>query len=149
MSYTTFKYSNLQTSVIPQPDKTSADLEANWAAGKPSPIAVGSSTAVWLHRPVVQVKFQVQNTGKVAGGEIPQLYLQHPSSAGEPPSVLKGFSDVLLQPGQSKVVTINLSRYDLSMWDTVGQGWARPKGTIKFSVGQSSRIFKLNGTIPI
>ncbi|KAJ3476612.1 hypothetical protein NLI96_g11043 [Meripilus lineatus] len=149
LSYTTFKYSSVQVSAITHRDNTAADLEAKWAAGKPSPIAVGSSAAIWLHRPAVQVKFQVQNTGKIAGGEIPQLYLHHPSSAGEPPSVLKGFSDVFLQPGQTKTITINLSRYDLSIWDTFGQGWARPKGTITFSVGQSSRIFKLKGTIPI
>ena len=81
--------------------------------------------------------------------QIPQLYLQHPSSAGEPPSILRGFSDVFLQPGQSKTVSIMLSRYDLSIWDTVGQGWARPSGTIKFAVGQSSRKFQLQGTIPL
>ncbi|CAL1705089.1 unnamed protein product [Somion occarium] len=143
LSYTTFKYSGLQVSAVHHSDKTSSKLEANWAVGKPSPIAVGSSAAIWLHRPAVQVKFTVTNTGKIAGGEIPQLYIQHPASAGEPPSVLKGFADVLLKPGQSKTVTINLSRYDLSIWDTVGQGWARPKGTIKFAVGQSSRLFKL------
>ncbi|KAK7681535.1 hypothetical protein QCA50_015267 [Cerrena zonata] len=149
LSYTTFKYSALSVSPLGHSDKTSANLEANWAAGKPTPIAEGSSTAIWLHRPAVQVKFIVTNTGKVAGGEIPQLYLQHPASAGEPPAILKGFSDTFLQPGQSKTVTINLSRYDLSIWDTVGQGWARPKGTIKFTVGQSSRKFLLNGVIPI
>ena len=81
--------------------------------------------------------------------QIPQLYLQHPSSAGEPPAILKGFSDVFLQPGQTKTVTITLSRHDLSIWDTIGQGWVRPKGTIKLVVGQSSRKFLLNGTIPI
>ncbi|KAK7693727.1 hypothetical protein QCA50_003299 [Cerrena zonata] len=149
LSYTTFKFSGLSASPVRHSDRTFADLEANWAAGKPSPISEGSSTAIWLHRPAVEVTFTVTNTGKVTGGEIPQLYLQHPSSAGEPPSILKGFSDVLLRPGQSKTVTIHLSRHDLSIWDTVGQGWARPKGTIKFAIGQSSRKFQLHGTIPI
>ena len=155
-------------STIRQSDRTSADLEAKWAAGKAAPLTVGSSAAIWLHRPVVQVQFDVKNTGKVTGGEvsleelrldkktlmssrlqIPQLYIQHPISAGEPPSLLKGFSDVLLRPGQTKKVTLLLSRYDLSVWDTIGQGWVRPKGIIKFAVGQSSRLFKLFGTIPM
>ena len=80
--------------------------------------------------------------------QIPQLYLHFPSGAGEPPSVLRGFSDVLLEPGESKVVMITLSRYDLSVWDVGAQGWRKPKGAFTFSVGASSRDFRLNGTIP-
>ena len=70
LSYTTFKFSDLSVSVIKHTDKTSLDLEAKWSAGKPAPITVGSSTAIWLHRPAVQVRFSVTNTGKVAGGEV-------------------------------------------------------------------------------
>ena len=81
--------------------------------------------------------------------QIPQLYVHHPASAGEPPSVLKGFTDIRLNKGQTKTVTLALSRYDLSIWDTVAQGWAKPSGTIKFSVGASSRDFRLSGTIPV
>ncbi|KAI0789313.1 beta-glucosidase [Abortiporus biennis] len=149
LSYTKFKFSNLQVSKVSHSDKTSADLEAAWAKGKAAPISVGSSAAIWLHRPAVQVKFDITNTGKVTGGEIPQLYVHHPTSAGEPPNVLKGFTDVLLKPGQTKTVTLALSRYDLSVWNVVQQGWVRPQGTIRFSVGQSSRKFKLSGTVPL
>ena len=81
--------------------------------------------------------------------QIPQLYLHFPSSAGEPPSVLRGFSDVLLYPGQSKTVTLTLSRYDLSIWDSAAQGWRKPAGEFTFSVGASSRDFKLKGSIPL
>jgi beta-glucosidase len=80
--------------------------------------------------------------------QIPQLYIHHPPSAGEPPSVLKGFTNVEVSPGQTAPVSITLSRYDLSVWDVVRQGWAKPEGTITFSVGASSRDFRLNGTIP-
>ena len=108
LSYTTFAYSGLQVRAVHQNDWTSADLEAAWAAGKATPIAVGSTTAAWLHRPLVKVQFEVTNTGKRAGTEIPQLYVHHPASAGEPPSVLKGFADVDVKPGQSKTVTLTL-----------------------------------------
>lgn len=80
--------------------------------------------------------------------QIPQLYIHHPPSAGEPPSVLKGFTNVEISPGQTTSVSITLSRYDLSIWDVVRQGWAKPGGTITFSVGASSRDFRLNGTVP-
>ena len=69
-------------------------------------------------------------------------------SSGEPPSLLKGFTDVELAPGETKPVTIQLSRYDLSIWDTVTQGWRRPEGTIGLSIGASSRDIRLRGAIP-
>ena len=81
--------------------------------------------------------------------QIPQLYVHHPASAGEPPSVLKGFADVFLNKGQRKTVTITLSRYDLSIWDNVAQGWRKPSGKFTFSVGASSRDFRLKGSIPV
>ena len=81
--------------------------------------------------------------------KIPQLYLHHPASANEPPSVLKGFDDVFLHKNQKKTVTITLSRYDLSVWDVVHQGWVKPKGKITFSAGASSRDFRLKGVVPV
>ena len=80
--------------------------------------------------------------------QVAQLYLNHPASAGEPPSILKGFSNVAVAPGQTSSVTINLSRYDLSIWDTMQQGWVRPKGSIGVTVGASSRDPRLQGQIP-
>ncbi|EKM59357.1 glycoside hydrolase family 3 protein [Phanerochaete carnosa HHB-10118-sp] len=149
LSYTTFKYSNVWAAVIPQPDSDSVALEQAWLAGQATPIADGSTTALWLHRPFIKVTFDIQNTGSVAGGEIPQLYIHHPASAGEPPSLLKGFTDIRLNQGETKTVTLTLSRYDLSIWDVVAQGWVKPQGRITFSVGASSRDFRLEGTIPL
>jgi beta-glucosidase len=148
MSYSTFVYSNLNIVAVNDTDNAQADLISNWEAGNPSPTGFGSSTALWLHRPAFQVTFDIQNTGDVSGGEIPQLYLQMPPSAGEPPSILKGFSDVLLEPGESQSVTILLSRHSLSVWDVVSQGWLRPQGTTTVVIGASSRDFRLTGTIP-
>ena len=51
--------------------------------------------------------------------KIPKAYLYFPVRAEEPPSVLCGFTDVDLQPGESKTASITLSRYDLSMWDVL------------------------------
>ncbi|KAG2078523.1 glycoside hydrolase [Suillus decipiens] len=148
LSYTTFEYSNLTITTIDPADSAQMDLIQNWEDGGATPIAEGSTTALWLHMPAYQVTFNVQNTGALYGGEIPQLYIHHPPSVGEPPSVLKGFTNVEVSPGQTAFASITLSRYDLSIWDVVRQGWAKPEGTITFSVGASSRDFRLNGTIP-
>ncbi|KAG6374229.1 glycoside hydrolase superfamily [Boletus reticuloceps] len=149
LSYTTFNYSNLAITPIASTDNPETALIQNWANGGATPIAEGSSTALWLHMPAFQVTFDVANTGSSYGGEIPQLYLHHPTSAMEPPSILKGFTNVELQPGQTCQASITLSRYDLSIWDVVRQGWAKPNGTIDFSVGASSRDFRLSGAIPL
>ncbi|KAF5341514.1 hypothetical protein D9758_012584 [Tetrapyrgos nigripes] len=149
LSYTKFSYSNLRISRASGSDGDQSDLAANWEAGQANPRTVGSSTAFWLHRPAFEVKFDVQNTGDLAGGEIPQLYLHMPSSAGEPPSILRGFTDVVLNAGEKKTVTIHLSRHSLSFWDTGAQGWRRPNGDIGVSIGASSRDFRLTGTIQV
>jgi beta-glucosidase len=148
LSYTTFEYSNLAITEIDPTDYAQTDLVQNWEDGGATPIAVGSTTALWLHMPAYKVTFNVKNTGALYGGEIPQLYIHHPPSAGEPPSVLKGFTNVEVSPGQTTSASITLSRYDLSIWDVVRQGWVKPEGTITFSVGASSRDFRLSGTIP-
>jgi hypothetical protein len=150
LSYTQFKYDKLSIvqNIIPGDPYT--QVEAEWAAITPvvEPSRIGASTALWLHLPAINVTFTVQNTGTVAGTEIPQVYLHFPVNAGEPPSVLRGFTDVELQPGETHYVVIPLSRYDLSYWDVVSQSFMRAKGTYSISVGASSRDFRLNGNIP-
>ena len=169
MSYTEFEYSGLN--VIPVENVGGQDqdgqLEAKWLAGKPGPQGIGSSTALWLHRPAYTVSFMVKNTGQVSGtevrilsflsltrpdwlcGQIPQVYLHFPAGAGEPPSVLRGFTDVELQPGDENIVNVTLSRYDLSVWDVRSQSWMRALGTYSLSVGASSRDFRLEGALPL
>lgn len=72
-----------------------------------------------------------------------------PSGSGEPPSVLRGFTVISLEPREKKRVIITLSRYGLSYWDVAAQGWRRPDGEFTFSVGASSRDFRLHGSIPL
>ncbi|KZT29530.1 glycoside hydrolase family 3 protein [Neolentinus lepideus HHB14362 ss-1] len=148
MSYTTFEYSGLSISTVPNYDSYDTELINNWEAGLPNPLGIGSTTALWLHTPLYVVSFKVTNTGSYYGGEIPQLYVHFPASASEPPSVLKGFTNLNLAPGETQTATITLNRYDLSIWDVVAQGWVKPSDTITFTIGASSRDGRLYGTIP-
>lgn len=93
------------------------------------------------------IKFTVTNTGVFAGYEKPQLYLAYPSSAGEPKRVLRGFEEVELDVGASSSVSFNLSRRDMSVWDTPSQVYVRPTGTFTVYVGASIRDVRLTGTI--
>ncbi|EAU87688.2 extracellular beta-glucosidase [Coprinopsis cinerea okayama7 len=149
LSYTTFEYSGLAVRrIYGAVSSSDGDLVAAWERGEATPQLPGISRAFWLHQPTYEATFTVTNTGPVYGGDIPQLYIHFPDSAGEPPSVLKGFTDTEIGPGESKQVTITLSRYDLSIWDAEKQGWRKPEGTIGVSIARSSRNIKLRGTIP-
>ncbi|ESK85620.1 glycoside hydrolase family 3 protein [Moniliophthora roreri MCA 2997] len=150
LSYTQWKYSDFSISAVDSTDGGDAAKEKAWALGKTtSSTDVGSSAAFWLHRPVFNVTFAVQNTGGRYGADVPQLYLNMPTSSGEPPSILKGFINVAAEPDESKQVSILLSRYDLSIWDVEGQGWKKPEGEIGITIGRSSRDGKLRGRIPL
>ncbi|KAJ7367385.1 glycoside hydrolase family 3 protein [Mycena albidolilacea] len=133
LSYTTFVYSGLSVRGSPR--------------GGQAPTGPGSSLDPWLHDPVITVHFTVKNTGKVAGHEIPQLYVSLPASTNSPPRVLKGFDSVFITPGQTQGVTIQLSRFDVAMWDVVQQRWQVPAGKIGISIGASSRDIRLTGSL--
>jgi hypothetical protein len=95
------------------------------------------------------VGVDIKNTGKVAGKEVAQLYISHEDIADDPVDypvkVLRGFEKVFLEPGESKSVHFNLTRRDLSYWDTLQQNWVMPVRKITITVGASSRDLKLTG----
>mmetsp|Transcript_9552 Transcript_9552/g.18119 ORF Transcript_9552/g.18119 Transcript_9552/m.18119 type:complete len:717 (+) Transcript_9552:36-2186(+) len=93
------------------------------------------------------VSFKLENTGKVVGAEVAQLYLGFPETAGEPPRQLKGFQKVVLQPGETKSVEISLTPRDLSIWDAKTHEFAVVKGEFDVFVGSSSRDLRLLGKL--
>jgi len=80
----------------------------------------------------------VTNTGKMAGTEVVQLYINDPvASRVRPVKELKGVRTVTLGPGESKIVTFLLGEDELQFW-SADQGWHVEAGTIKVWVGGSS-----------
>ena len=117
LSYTTFKYSNLN--LVPGPE----------ALGAP-----------------VTVEFELVNTGKRAGAEVAQVYVQEASpSLPRPLKELKGFKKVLLQPGEKQKVSLILDRNAFAHYDPDKKGWVADKGDYKILVGSSSRDLLLDG----
>src|SRR4029078_8576567 len=89
LSYTTFKYEKLETS------------------------------AATIARDVtITVTVNVINSGKRAGDEVVQLYVQHlDSKIQRPIQELRGFKRVSLQPGEEKSVEIPLNAQSLAYWN--------------------------------
>ncbi|KAK0649421.1 glycoside hydrolase family 3 protein [Cercophora newfieldiana] len=100
-----------------------------------------------LYEVMYTITAEIKNTGTVPGTEIPQLYVQ---LGGEenPWGVLRGFDDVALAPGETKMVKFELTRRDISNWNTTSQNWeiwSKPKFVF---VGSSSNRIRLNATLP-
>ncbi|KAJ8106190.1 hypothetical protein ONZ43_g7148 [Nemania bipapillata] len=97
----------------------------------------------------VEVSVDITNTGSTQGQAVPQLYLSYPNSATVdfPIKVLRGFDKLLLEKGETRTVTFNLTRRDLSYWDVTAQNWVMVvEGEYKFMVGRSSRDLLVSGT---
>jgi len=108
LSYTNFAYSDLK---LP-------DTPLN--AGDPLPASV-----------------TVANTGKVAGDEVVELYLQFPEVSGAPRPALRGFQRVHLDPGVNQKIEFQLNARDLSMVTDLGDIIvAKGKYTVSIGSGQ-------------
>ncbi len=89
----------------------------------------------------------VTNTGDVAGAEVVQLYISDPKCTVERPSKeLKGFAKVFLQPGETKNVTLEISKDDLSYFNADNHEWTVEPGEFKALVGPASDDIKTTAT---
>ena len=97
------------------------------------------------------VSFKVTNTGKAAGAEVAQLYLDFPPIAegNEPPLQLKGFRKVMLSPGESKTIELKLDAHDFSYWSVKAHAWEIVPGVFHVMVGDSSANTPLQATVSI
>jgi beta-glucosidase len=115
LSYTTFEYSNLKL------------VRGTNASG-----------------PIATVEFEITNTGKRAGAEIAQVYVQDvKSSVVRPLKELKGFQKVLLQPGETQNVSVPLDRSAFAFFDADQGAWLVEAGEFKILAGSSVRDIRL------
>jgi beta-glucosidase len=94
-----------------------------------------------------EVSFTIKNTGKRAGSEIAQVYASLPDAAGEPPNRLVGWTKVSLAPGESKQVSVPVSRERLQIFDEPSDSWKLVPGQYVLHVGASSRDLPLQQSI--
>jgi beta-glucosidase len=109
LSYTTFKYENLE---IIAPSTHDADD--------------------------ILVSCKITNTGRREGDEVAQLYVhQETADVVTPGKALKGFLRIHLRPEESKTVTFHLKQSDLAVWN-VNQEWQVEPGNYTVTLGNSS-----------
>lgn len=93
------------------------------------------------------VTFTVKNSGKRAGIETAQVYASLPAAADEPPKRLVGWTKVELGPGESKQVSVPVSREMLSIYDEGSDAWKLVPGKYVIHVGGSSRDLPLEKNV--
>lgn len=116
LSYTTYAYSNVKV------DKTTVD-----ANGK------------------ITVSVDVENTGKMDGSEVVQVYVAYPQASNVPEGLqkqIKGFAKVDLAVGEKKTANIELDVSDFTFWDETTEKQIVPTGEYTIQVGASSRDIK-------
>lgn len=125
LSYTTFKLSHL--SITPQ--------NVDWTAGNPNEN--------------IRAELDVANTGKRAGAEVIQIYVEQPAGNGEPPRQLRAFTKVDLNSGERKHVILELEKRSFSIYDAAAHAWKFPDGTYRIFAGTSSRDLPLHSEVRI
>jgi beta-glucosidase len=84
----------------------------------------------------ITATFTVTNTGKRAGADVPQVYLT--DAAGAKRIRLLGFERVLLEPGESKSVTVTADPRLLARFDGKAGQWRLAGGAYKIVVAKSA-----------
>ena len=91
------------------------------------------------------VSVTVRNTGKCAGAEVVQLYMESPQDGlHRPLRELKGFRKVFLQPGETKTVTFPLTDRSFAVWQ---EGWQVPAGKYTVCIGGLRAEIEKNGDV--
>jgi len=96
------------------------------------------------------VSFTVRNTGKVAGKDVPQVYVGPKGEGGwEAPRRLAGFRKVELAPGASTSVSLTVDPRLVSVFDAKAKTWNTAAGAYEVSVGASSRDLKAKADVAL
>ena len=105
--------------------------------GKPQIAANGDAWTVTV---------DVTNTGRCEGKEIVQLYVgDEKCSVDRPKKELKNFAKVSLKPGETKTVSMDITRQDLKFWDEATHAWKAEPGKFKAYVCASAE--DVRGTV--
>ena len=96
------------------------------------------------------VRFDITNTGPVAGAEVSQLYVSDiECSVPRPKKELKGFAKTHLTPGETKTVEIELDERDFQFFHAGQHKWVAEPGVFELLIGASAADIRLRGSIKL
>ena len=87
----------------------------------------------------IKVSFKLENEGQMAADEVVQLYVTRVDSQVEwPTKELKAFQRVSLNPGETKVVNLEIPLKDLRYWNEATNAWDLEHGKLQLLLGSAS-----------
>ncbi|HEX8554609.1 MAG TPA: glycoside hydrolase family 3 C-terminal domain-containing protein, partial [Sphingomonas sp.] len=95
----------------------------------------------------LSVSFDVVNTGRIAGADVPQMYV---TRAGSPaPMRLAGFTRVMLKPGESRRITLVAEPRVIADYDVKLPGWRIAGGRYRVALARDAadRSMVLDATL--
>ena len=96
------------------------------------------------------VTLKVKNTGARAGAEVVQVYVGQPKCPVERPvRELKAFTKVMLQPGETREVTVQLPREAFAFWHPEKSAWTVDPAAFVVEAGSSSRELPLRAELKL
>ena len=115
----------------------------NFVVSKPQ-----TDKKIYTKDDTINMTFTVQNSGKVAGAEVAQVYItQKNAPVLRPAKELKGFKKVFLKAGEQQTVSISVKVKDMAYYDEKASDWKIDAGEFALNLATSSRDVKF--TIPI
>ncbi|MES1200052.1 MAG: glycoside hydrolase family 3 C-terminal domain-containing protein [Pseudomonadota bacterium] len=109
-----------------------------------------SSLSVAIANDRVSVSVTVANIGARAGAATPQIYLSAAPAAGwEAPKRLVGFSKVMLAPGESRAVQVEIDPRLLATYREGDNSWIIAAGAYRVLAGQASDDLPLSAPITL
>ncbi|HOT97702.1 MAG TPA: glycoside hydrolase family 3 C-terminal domain-containing protein [bacterium] len=98
----------------------------------------------------VELSCTVQNTGRVKGDEVVQIYA-HPMAASikTPIRQLKRFQRISLAPGENRTLSFKIPAAEFSFYDTASNDFKTESGPWEVLVGSSSQDIRLKKSIII
>jgi len=98
----------------------------------------------------IEIQFTVQNTGKMKGDEVAQIYVHDVhASVKVPINQLKRFQRITLSPGGNKTLTFKIPASEFSFYDTRTNDVKIESGEFEIQVGSSSKDIRLKNTFTI
>ena len=111
---------------------------------------IKSDKAKYGANETIKITFKLGNTGNREAEEVVQLYVHHPDSKiFRAEKELKAFSHVVLKPGETSMVTLEVPVENLRYWDEDKYGWQLEDGNIEILVGASAGDIRLKTQVGI
>jgi len=98
----------------------------------------------------VELQFTIQNTGKMKGDEVAQVYVHSMDATIKVPiNQLKRFQRITLSPGESRTLTFKIPASEFSFYNTKTNDFKIEPGRWEIQIGSSCKDIRLKRTITI